>query len=177
MTDTLIIANIFSFFSACFTIASSWTKNPKRTYAYQVAQCLIYAVASYFFGVYPAIVMMLVNAFRNFLVAGSRYSVRWMAACSVMSLAVGLRVSDGSVAGYLSIIATVYYTIASFYLTEPRAVKINVAVDLSLWLAYDFLVKDVSSGIVDGVSVVLAIVTFIRITRQKPPEMYEKQNS
>ena len=165
--SSLLIANIFSFFSACFTIASAWTKDPKRTYYYQVGQCLIYAVAAYFFGVYATIIMMLVNAFRNYLVGSSRYTVKWMALCSVLSLIIGLIVNDHSIAGYISIIMTVYYTISSFYLTEAKAVKINVAIDLSMWFVYDLLVLDVPSGIVDSASVILALIALVRIIRDE----------
>ena len=61
---------------------------------------------------------------------------------------------------------TVYYTISSYYLTGPRAVKINVAVDLTMWFIYDLLVFDVPSGVVDLASVILALVTFFRIGKK-----------
>lgn len=40
------IAMILSFITACFTLASSWTKDPHRTYWYQVWQCLVYSAAT-----------------------------------------------------------------------------------------------------------------------------------
>ena len=163
----LLIANLFSFVSACFTAASSWTKDPHRTYWYQVGQCLVYAIAAYFFGVYSTILMMVINAFRNYLVAAQKYTVRWMAACSLVSLAAGLLLNGRSIPGFLSVIMTVYYTISSFYLKEAKAVKINVAIDLSMWFVYDLMVYDVPSGIVDFVSVVLALITLWRLRRDE----------
>ena len=162
---SLLIANFFSFISACFTVASSWTKNPSRTYWYQVGQCAVYAVAAYFFGVYSTIVMMLINAFRNYLVAVQKYTASRMAICCVASLLVGLLINGGSIPGYLSIFMTAYYTVSSFYLTGAKAVKINVAIDLFMWFVYDLMVFDVPSGIVDFVGSVLAIITFLRIRR------------
>ena len=159
----LLIANIFSFISACFTIASSWTKSPRRTYWYQVAQCLVYAVAAYFFGVYSTIIMMLFNAFRNYLVAAEKYTFKLMIFCSAASLVIGLLVNGSSIPGYISVFVTVYYTISSFYLTGPKAVKINVISDLAIWFIYDILVCDVPSGIVDIVSIILAVGTIFRI--------------
>ena len=159
----LLIANLFSFVSACFTIASSWTKDPRRTYLYQVWQCIFYAVASYFFGVYSAIVMMLINAFRNFLVASGKYTRNWMVLCSIVSLMIGLLINGGSIPGYISVFMTVFYTISSFYLKEAKAVKINVAIDLFVWFIFDLLVLDVPSGVVDLVSMILAVVTLFRI--------------
>ena len=162
--SSLLIANMFSFVSACFTVASSWTKDEHRTYWYQVWQCLVYAIAAYFFGVYSTILMMVFNAFRNYLVAAQKYTVRWMAVCSILSLVLGLMINGRSLPGYLSVLMTVYYTISSFYLTGPKAVKINVTIDLTMWFIYDLLVIDVPSGVVDLVSVVLAIITFLRIS-------------
>ena len=162
----LLIANIFSFFSACFTVASAWTKDPHRTYWYQVGQCLIYAVAAYFFGVYSTILMMIFNAFRNYLVAAEKYTTRRMAMCSLFSLVFGLMINGSSIPGYLSVFMTVYYTVSSFYLKGALAVKINVTIDLAMWFIYDLMVVDVPSGIVDFVSVVLALITFRRILRE-----------
>ena len=163
----LLIANIFSFFSACFTVASSWTKDPGRTYWYQVGQCLIYAVAAYFFGVYSTIIMMLINAFRNYLVAAEKYTARRMLLCSLFSLAAGLLINGNSIPGFISVVMTVYYTISSFYLKGAVPVKINLIIDLSMWFVYDLLVRDVPSGIVDLTSVLLAFVTLWRIYRER----------
>ena len=163
----LLIANIFSFISASFTVASSWTKDPHRTYWYQVWQCLLYAIAAYFFGVYATIIMMVINAFRNYLVAIQKYSRSWMLVCTVSSLVAGLAINAGSIPGYLSVIMTAYYTISSFYLTGPKAVKINVAIDLSMWFFYDLMVIDIPSGIVDFAGVLLALVTFWRLWREE----------
>ena len=163
----LLIANMFSFVSACFTAASSWTKDPHRTYWYQVGQCLVYAAAAYFFGVYSTILMMVINAFRNYLVAAQKYTVRWMIACSLVSLVAGLAINGHSIPGYISVLMTVYYTISSFYLKEAKAVKVNVAIDLSMWFVYDLMVCDVPSGIMDLVGVTLALVTIWRIRRDE----------
>ena len=162
----LLIANLFSFGSACFTVASSRTEDPRRTYRYQVWQCLFYAAAAYFFGVYSTIVMMLVNALRNGLVAAGRYTLGRMTLCAVFSLVVGFAVNGGSLPGCISVLMTVYYTISSFFLRNPQAVKLNVAIDLSLWFVYDLMVTDIPSGIVDLVSVLVAVITLFRIRRR-----------
>lgn len=172
----LLIANILSFISACFTVASSWTKKPGRTYAYQVGQCLVYAAAAFFFGVYANILMMVISAFRNLLVATGKYSRTWMFALTVISLGVGLAINAGSIPGYINILATVSYTILSFYLKEAKAVKLNVAINLALWLASDVLIKDLPSGVVDSVSMILALVTIFRIRRDQNKKAVETSN-
>lgn len=157
------IAMIFSFITACFTLAASWTKDPHRTYWYQVGQCLVYAVAAYFFGVYPCIIMMLINALRNYLVATEKYRASHCILFSVLALGLGLLTNTSGVVGLITILATIQFSLFSYYLKRDIYVKINVAVNLMLWLCYDILVKDIFSGTMDCIAGILAVVTVFRI--------------
>lgn len=161
------IAMIFSFITACFTLASSWTKDPHRTYWYQVGQCLVYAVAAYFFGVYPCIIMMLINALRNYLIATEKYKAIYCFVFSILALILGLISNTSGIIGLLTVIATIQFSICSYYMKRDIMVKLNVAVNLGIWLAYDFLVRDYFSGTMDTISTVLALVTIFRILKAK----------
>ena len=158
-----MIATILSLISACFTFASSWTKDPDCTYWYQVGQCLVYAAASYFFGVYPSIIMMLINAFRNVLVATGKYKPAFCFLFSVLALVFGLMTNTSGFVGYLSILATVQYSICSYYMRGEIPVKINNFINLAIWLSYDILILDVFTGITDVISIVLTTLTVKRI--------------
>lgn len=159
------IAMLFSFITACFTLAASWTKNPSRTYWYQVGQCLVYAVAAYFFGVYPCIIMMIINAFRNYLVATEKYTLFYCLLFSVLALILGLWSNTSGVVGLLTIGATIQYSVCSFFFTKDIPVKLNVFVNLAIWFCYDILVRDLFSGIMDFIAGILAIITVFRILR------------
>ncbi|MCQ2432031.1 MAG: YgjV family protein [Clostridia bacterium] len=161
------IALILSFITACFTLASSWTKDPHRTYWYQVAQCLVYAVAAFFFGVYPCIIMMLINACRNYLVATEKYTLRFCILFSILAPVLGLLTNTSGVIGILTVIATIQYSVCSYLLKKDIPVKLNVAANLAIWMSYDILVRDVFSGIMDCSGAVLALVTAVRIMLDK----------
>ncbi len=156
-----------SFVTACFTLASSWTKDPIRTYEYQFWQCFVYAFAAYFFGVYPCIFMMLINALRNLLIARQKYSGRTCILFSLIALILGIWSNQSGLIGMISIVATVQYTICSYYLKKDIPVKVNVAFNLGLWLCYDFLVRDIFSGTMDSISAVLAVITIFRILKDR----------
>lgn len=162
-----MIATILSFITACFTFASSWTKDPHRTYYYQVGQCLVYAVAAYFFGVYPCILMMLINAFRNYLIASEKYKAVHCILFSIVALVLGLWINTSGMIGLLTIIATVQYSICGYYLKKDILVKINIIINLAIWLCYDILVKDFFSGAMDLIATVLAIITIFRIIKDQ----------
>lgn len=160
-----MIASGLSFVTACFTLASSWTKDAHRTYYYQVGQCLVYSVAAYFFGVYPCIIMMLINALRNYLIASGKYKASHCILFSVLALVLGLWSNTSGIIGLLTIIATIQYTICGYYLKKDIPVKINVAINLAIWFTYDFLVRDIFSGVMDSISAALALITILRILR------------
>lgn len=162
-----MIATILSFITACFTLASSWTKDPHRTYGYQVGQCLVYAVAAYFFGVYPCIIMMLINALRNYLIATSRYEAKHCIIFSALALILGLWTNTSGVIGLLTIGATIQYSICGYFLKKDIPVKINVVINLLIWLCYDILVRDIFSGMMDSIAAVLAVMTIFRILKDK----------
>ena len=163
----LLIANLLSFVSACFTAASSVTKDPRRTYQYQVRQTLVYAAAAFFFGVYSTIVMMLLNTLRNYLVGAGKFTRGRMLVIAAAALIFGLVTNGTSVPGFLSVLLTVSYTVTSFYLTGAKAVKVNVAVNLMLWFVYDLLVRDVPSGLMDIIGTALALHTLYRLKKEE----------
>lgn len=164
--NKLLIANILSFITALFTIASAYTKDPHRTYWYQMVQCIIYSFACYFFGVYASIILMLFNATRNGLVAAEKFNKYWCFGLAATAMVLGLLINGGSIAGYVSIFTTVYYTISSYYLKSPVAVKVNVVIDLCLWIIYDIMIIDISSGVVDVIGVIMACITIWRLKHE-----------
>lgn len=161
------IATIFSFITACFTFASSWTKDPHRTYDYQVGQCLVYTVAAYFYGVYPCIIMMLINALRNYLVARGKYHAVHCILFSILAVVIGVAINTSGVLGLVTVAATVQYSICSYYLKNEIAVKLNVAGNLAIWLCYDFMVRDFFSGTMDSTGAILAVITIFRILKER----------
>lgn len=158
-----MIATFLSFITACFTMASSWTKDKNRTYYYQVGQCLVYAGAAYFFGVYPCIIMMFINALRNYLIATERYQAYHCIIFSILAMILGPLINTSGIIGWITILATLQYSICSYYLKHDITVKINLIINLLLWLCYDILVRDIFSATMDFISSVLAIITIIRI--------------
>ena len=99
------IATILSFITACFTCASSWSKKPSRSYYFQVAQCLVYSAAAWFYGVYACTVMMLINALRNYLVASGRYGKWQCVVFSILALGLGLWSNTSGITGLLTVAA------------------------------------------------------------------------
>lgn len=158
------IALIFSGVTAVFTMLSAWTPDKKKSFFFQTAQCLIYAGASWFFGVYPAIISMLVCAIRNYLVAKEKYTRAVAVILTSITAAAGIAANTSGFIGMLPVIATVEYGIFLSMFQSRVSSKANTLANLLLWVGYDFLIRDFINFTVDSVSSVLAVVSIIRIT-------------
>lgn len=156
---------ILSGVTAVFTMLSAWTPDKKKSFLFQTAQCLVYAAASWFFGVYPAIVSMLVCAVRNYLVAEEKYTRRVAYLLTVIAGVAGVASNTSGFLGLIPVIATVEYGIFLGMFQTQISSKANTLVNLLLWVGYDFLIRDFINGSVDSVSSVLAVLSIVRILR------------
>ena len=158
----MLIGNIISFAGACFTLLSAWSRDRKRIYLYQAAQCLLLAVANIFFASVSGVTTCALCAVRNCLLACDRFTARSCAVFVVAVAALGLYTNNRGLAGLLPIVATVLYTLGCFFAKRTKAIKLNMIVNLVLWAAYDLLVGDFVSAAVDSVSAVTALASILR---------------
>lgn len=160
-----VIACIFSGVTAVFTFLSAWVPDKKSSFYFQTAQCLAYAAASWFYGVYPAIVSMILCAVRNYLVAKEKYTVRWAVILTVAVAVIGLATNTSGAIGLIPVIATMEYGIFLALFRGPAATKANLITNLGMWAVYDFLIRDFINGPIDSVSCCFAVVSMIRVVR------------
>lgn len=158
----MLIGNCISFAGAFFTLLSAWSRDRKRIYLYQAAQCLLLAVANIFFASVSGVTTCALCAVRNCLLACDRFTARSCAVFVVAVAALGLYTNNRGLAGLLPIVATVLYTLGCFFAKRTKAIKLNMIVNLVLWAAYDLLVGDFVSAAVDSVSAVTALASILR---------------
>ena len=158
----MLIGNIISLAGACFTLLSAWSRDRKRIYLYQAAQCLLLAVANIFFASISGVTTCALCAVRNCLLAYDRFTAGRCALFVAAVAALGLYTNNRGLTGLLPIIATVLYTVGCYFAKRAKAIKLNMIVNLVLWAAYDLLVGDYVSGAVDSVSAMTALASILR---------------
>ena len=163
----IIIGNILSFGSACFTVAANWTNSKSRSYMFQFWQCLILAVANYFFHSYAGITTLVLCALRNLLIGREKYSKKWCVFFIIVIGAVGLIVNNKGIAGILLVIATVGYTWGSYVCEKPMAVKTNIFINQLCWGIYEAFVLDFVSLITEIVTASVLLISMIRLKLHK----------
>lgn len=158
----IIIGNIISFISACFTALSSWVNDKEKVYYYQTWQCALLALAMVFFQSWSGIATLVLCAIRNYLVAKNQFTKKRCAVFLVLLLVLGIAVNNRGWIGMLVVIATFLYTIGTYLFENPLYIKLNIIMDLTAWAIYDVIIMDYVSTLMDGSMVLLTIVAAVR---------------
>lgn len=163
-TTNLIIGNIISLAAAAFTAMSSWAADTKRIYLYQTAQCLLLAVASVFFNSYAGIVTLIVCGLRNYLAAINRLGKKAMLLCLILVLGFGIAFNNRGWLGAIIIFANSTYTVSMYLAKREITIKLNIAVNLALWIFYEIFILDIPSIIADSIGLFVALSAIVRVT-------------
>ena len=174
ITSDLIIANCISFGSSLFTYASSWAKEEKRIYWYQVGQCGVLALAYIFFDSYAGVVTLLLCTLRNVILALGRYNKTWCICLASGMVIFGAIFNNSGAAGWIIIAANTLYTLGAYLAKNEVLIKLNIILDLLLWIVYEIIMKDVPSFIADIIGIVVAILAIIRYFRERKNTKIEK---
>lgn len=161
----LLIANCISFVSAIFTCLSCYFKDRKRIYYCLVGQCAALAIANIFFESYAGIVTLILCTLRNFLLAIDKYNKYTCIALAAGMLVIGAALNNMGGVGWLVIAANTIYTLGAYFARNEITIKLNIIVDLVLWIIYEIIIIDIPSLIADSVAIVIAVVTMVRSTR------------
>ena len=162
MQWNLIIGNILSMAGGCFTWAASLARTRKWIYLHQVFQCLLLALASVFFISWSGVTTFILCAVRNLLLSVDRFDRKACFLFVAALLIIGLPANNLGLWGLIPVLASVAYTLGGFLAKKEIPMKLNMALELILWLIYELHIKDFSSTVVDGVTIVLAAVSMVR---------------
>lgn len=158
----LIIANSISLIAAVFTAMSSWSKEKRHIYLYQVYQCLLLALSSIFFASYAGIVTLLVCAWRNYLASKNLLSKKWIFFCLIAIVVFGLAVNNRGLIGVLVVATNVVYSLGVYFAKSETAIKCNIILNLTLWAIYEIFILDIPSAAADTVGLVTAVLSLFR---------------
>lgn len=167
----LLIGNGISLIAAVFTAKSSWARDNRHIYLYQVAQCLLLALASLFFGSYAGIVTLLACALRNYLASMGKLDGRMVLLCLFLVTVPGIAVNNRGAVGLIVITANVLYTLGMYLARGEKTVKCNIMLNLVLWMIYEALIVDIPSFTADGIALFTAAASLLRSKKDRPKEV------
>lgn len=163
----LIIGNLISFVGACFTMASSCSKDFKRIYLYQTFQCFTLAFANIFFASTSGLTTLFLCGVRNLMVAYHKYDKKSCAVFLVLITVAGIAANNRGLIGLIPVVTTVIYTVGCLVCKKTTSVKINTIQNLIMWAIYDVFIGDYVSIAVDSVSAAAAVGTLFKIKKEE----------
>ena len=173
MQWNLITGNILSMIAGGFTAAASLAKTRKWIYLHQVFQCSLLALASVFFISWSGVTTFILCAIRNALLCVDRFDKKACFVFMAALLVIGLPANNLGIWGLIPVLASVGYTFGGLLAKKEIQMKVNMALELVLWLIYELHIKDISSAVVDGTTIILTVISMIQMRRSK----YKKEDA
>ena len=170
MEHRIVIGNMISFVAAVFMMVSCCVNDQKRAYFCQMMNCAILCVASVFFGSWAGLTTLVISATRNCLVMLGRYTKKMMYIFTPLVFVVGLLVNNRGLIGMLPPVATVQLSLCNYYAKSLLATKLSFFVNNLLWVVYAFAILDLSSGLMDGSTCIIGLISIVRLIREEKRE-------
>jgi hypothetical protein len=163
--DTImkIIANIFSFFGACFLILSAMSKNKNNVYKMQLFDCCSNLTANILLQGWSGATTTGVAVIRNLVSMKGKMKLWIQALLCFLLIFFGLLFNNRGPLGLLPIMASVEFTIvgnsakASFVM-----VKLSLLANLVMWCIYNWIIGAYPMFIADIIAAFMCINTIVQ---------------
>ena len=166
----LLLANGISVTAALCMIVACIVSKRKTVFLLQGAQCGLLCVTQLILGMYGGLVTLLIGAVRNVLTAYDKMTVKRTLLFAVAIGGAGSIVnfaSDGGWIGLLPVAATVIYTFGCHYIKHPNLMRLNILLNMVLWIGYSVSVLDYVTALTDTTTALVALVTFLLSLNKK----------
>ncbi len=165
-TPRLLIANGVSVTAALCMIVACIVSDRKKVFALQGAQCALLCVTQLILGMYGGLVTLAIGALRNFLTAFDKMTPKRTVLFALLIGVAGTTVnfwSGGGWIGLLPVFATVLYTFGCHYLVRPNLQRLNILVNMLLWIGYSVSVLDYVTALTDATTALVDTAAFVTV--------------
>lgn len=102
---------------------------------------------------------------RNFILAKGIYNKSICMLLAAGMLIFGVIFNNMGAVGWIVIVANVFYTLGAYFAQNELLIKINIIIDLVLWMIYEVIIIDIPSLISDAIGTAIAIGAIARYLR------------
>ncbi|RGD74112.1 YgjV family protein [Anaerofustis stercorihominis] len=160
--NNIIIGNIISFIAALFMISSCIVNDRSRVFMLQFFNSFLLGIASWFFASYAGIAALLISSVRNFIVSKDKFTKNVMIVFLILSVTLGVAVNNRGFIGLIPIIATVQYTLCSYYVKGVKETRYSIWANLFMWIVYSFSILDFSTALSDSTTLIINTISIIK---------------
>ncbi len=172
----LLAANGVSVVAALCMIAACILSDRKRVFILQGVQCGLLCITQLILGMYGGLITLAIGSLRNFLTAFEKMTPRRTLLFALLIGGAGTAVNfatDGGWIGLLPVFATVLYTFGCHYLVRPNLQRLNILVNMLLWIGYSVSVLDYVTALTDATTALVDAVAFCVVWIKEKRKKYE----
>ena len=155
MKQTIVIGNLISVLSAYFMIKSSVSTGKKKIFTWQALQNLVLGTSNILLGSFSGVTTHLLSGIRNILVANNLFSKKLCIILLFATTSLGLYTNTRGLLGTIPVLATIFYTLGSYLFTKDNHIKLNLALNMTLWSIYDLSILNFVSF---GIDIVIILI-------------------
>ncbi|MCF0134030.1 MAG: YgjV family protein [Blautia sp.] len=165
--NRILIGNAISFVAAIALLMGCIVESPKKVYLLQVVENAVLCLSSIVFGSWTGLSTLSLSIIRSVLLMKNKYDKKWMVILSALIVVFGAYLNEMGLIGWLPILATVQWSVCSYYARKIIPIKIGMLVNILMWMVYFFAIWDFSSGIAQIITAGICTVSIIKLTIQK----------
>lgn len=162
----LLIANGISLLAAACMIAACIFSDRKKVFILQGVQCALLCITQLILGMYAGLITLFIGSVRNFLTAFDKMNGKRTILFALLIGVAGTAVNfayDGGLIGLLPVAATVIYTFGCHYITAPNLQRLNILLNMLLWIGYSISVLDYVTALTDTTTALVDTVAFATV--------------
>jgi len=163
----ILIGNLISFGAAICMLWSTFSRSRENIFLLQFFECALLAVANVFFGVYAGVLVLLLSAVRNLLVAKNLYTKPVMGFFLLLTVVLSFLTNNRGLLGLIPMIATLQYTVCSHVIVGVKGTRLSIFINTLFWVIYGFLVRDFSTAVSDLVVLFFTAVNLFRLIHKE----------
>lgn len=162
----LVIANIFGLINALLVIYIASIKEKNKILKYQIVQTSFGGACDLLLGGIPSVITNILTIIRNVLVTKNKFNKLYMWLFIILCSILVIFCNKLGVIGYIPLANFIFYTV--FIDTKSNIIfKYVFIISMITWLVYDFLIRAYTSSLFDLFTVIIAVITLIKMKKEK----------
>ena len=162
----VVIANIFGLINALLVVYIASIKEKNKILKFQIVQTSFGGLCDLLLGGIPSVITNILTIIRNVLVTKDKYNKIYMAIFIILCTILVIFCNKLGPIGYIPLANFIFYTI--FIDTKSNIVfKYVFIISMITWMIYDFLIRAYTSSLFDLFTVIIAVITLIKMKKEK----------
>ena len=158
---SVLIGNSVSFVATAFLLLSAIARSRRGIYFFQFLECIFLIISQLVFRQVAGAVSMSFSAIRNHLASKDKYTLPYLLIIFSANAVFGIILNTGGIVGFIPVVATLFLTVASYFVEKPNSVRASVMINLAMWVAYSFIIRDYVSGVSNSIALAVNAYTLV----------------